>query len=112
MQARTVFILKLVHSVIFLVMVAALGWILYAAIARRYDCVLVVALGLIFLEGLALLLNRFECPFTTMVRKHADVDVAITDLFLPEWCSRHTFPIATTIFVLELIGLAIGYFTL
>ena len=110
MQHRTVFVLKFIHSVIFFIMAAALGWILYAAIARRYDWTLAVALGLIFMEGLALLLNRFECPFTTLMKKHANTDIAVTDLFLPEWCSRHTFPIATSIFIIELAWLAYGYF--
>jgi hypothetical protein len=71
---------------------------------------LLIALGLIGIEGLALLLNRFRCPFTTLMRKHAHLNAAVTDLFLPEWCSRNTFPVATVIFTFELILLATGYF--
>ena len=110
MRERTVFVLKLVHAVIFLMMVAAMCWIFYAAVARRYDWILVAALGLICLEGIALIFNRLQCPITTLVKKYSGADVAVSDIFLPGWCVRYTFPIATTIFIIELALLARGYF--
>jgi hypothetical protein len=92
-------------------MVACLAYILYCAIAGRYDWTLLIALAAIFIEGLVLLLNRGRCPFTTLAEKHGAASGAVTDLFLPEWLSRHTFKVSTTLFIIELIWLVIGYFS-
>ena len=92
-------------------MVACLCYILYCAIAGRYDWTLLIALGAIFTEGIVLLVNRGTCPFTPLAEKYGAERGAVTDLFLPEWISRHTFRIATIVFIIELVWLAIGYFT-
>ena len=108
---QKVFIIKFVHSVIYFFMVACLLYILYCAIARRYDWTLLVALGAILFEGLVLVINRGTCPFTPLAEKYGAARGSVTDLFLPEWLSRHTFRISTTVFIIELVWLAIGYFT-
>jgi hypothetical protein len=108
---RKVFAVKLVHSLIFFFMVACLCYILYCAIAGIYDWTLLVALGAICLEGLVLLINNGKCPFTGLAEKYGAANGAVTDLFLPTWCSRHTFRISTVVVIIEIIWLAAGYFT-
>jgi hypothetical protein len=105
-----VFILRVVHSVIFWIMVACLLYILYCAVARRYDWTLVVALGFIFVEGVALAVNRFRCPLTALAERWGAGHGAITDMFLPGWLASNTFKVSTVVFILEVIGLAVGYF--
>ncbi len=111
MENKKVFAVKLVHSVIFFFMVACLCYILYCAIARRYDWTLLLALLAIVVEGLVLLLNNGRCPFTGLAEKYGSANGAVTDLFLPLWCARHTFRISTTVVIIELILLGVGYFT-
>jgi hypothetical protein len=111
MQSTKIAILKVVHSVIFWIMVACLLYILYCAIARRYDWTLLGAVAFILLEGLVLLINRFRCPLTTLAERWGADHGAITDLFLPGWLARNTFKISTVLFIVELFWLAIGYFT-
>lgn len=106
-----VFIVKLVHSIIYFFMVACLCYIFYCALTGRYDWTLLIALIAICVEGLVLLLNRGRCPFTPLAEKYGAAHGAVTDLFLPMWCARHTFSISTTVFIIELVWLAIGYFT-
>ena len=108
---KKIFIIKLIHSIIFFFMVACLAYILYCAIVRRYDWTLLFALAAICVEGLVLLLNSGKCPFTGLARKYGDPNGTVTDLFLPEWCARHTFRVSSVIVVIELIWLAWGYFT-
>lgn len=110
MHQKTIFAIKFVHSIIFFFMVACLGYILYCAIIHRYDWTLLLALMAIFIEGLALLLNRGRCPLTSLAERHGAANGAVTDIFLPEWLTRHTFKISTTLFIIELIWLAWGYF--
>jgi hypothetical protein len=111
MDTRKIFAVKLVHSIIFFFMVACLAYILYCAIARRYDWMLLVALIAIAIEGLVLLFNHGQCPFTGLARKYGDPNGSVTDIFLPMWCARHTFRISTTLLAIELIWLAWGYLT-
>jgi hypothetical protein len=111
MHHKKIFAIKFVHSVIFIFMVACLVYILYCAIAGRYDWTLLAALVAISVEGLALLLNRGRCPLTSLAEKYGAVNGAVTDIFLPDWLTRHTFKIATILVVIELIWLGRGYFT-
>jgi len=111
MHNKKIFAIKFVHSVIFIFMVACLVYILYCAIIRRYDWTLLAALIAIFIEGLALLLNRGRCPLTTLAEKHGALNGAVTDMFLPDWLTRHTFKIAMVWVAIELIWLAWGYFS-
>jgi hypothetical protein len=111
MHAKRLFAIKFVHSFIFIIMVICLFYILYCAIAGRYDWTLLVALIIIFLEGLALLFNRGRCPLTTLAENYGAASGSVTDIFLPDWLTRHTFKVSTTLFIMELIWLAIGYFT-
>jgi hypothetical protein len=111
MHPKKIFAIKFVHSVIFIFMVACLVYILYCAATGRYDWTLLIALIAIFIEGLALLLNRWRCPLTTLAERYGAANGAVTDIFLPEWLTRHTFKISTIVLIIELIWLAWGYFT-
>ncbi|OGO22140.1 MAG: hypothetical protein A2144_00950 [Chloroflexi bacterium RBG_16_50_9] len=111
MQLKKIFLIKLIHTIIFIFMSICLLYILYCAIARVYDWTLLTALGFIFIEGLALLLNHWRCPLTTLAEKHGAAHGAVTDLFLPAWLARHTFKVSTIILILEIIWLGIGYFS-
>ena len=112
MISKKIFFLKFIHSAIFIIMVVCLFYILYCAIARRYDWTLLAALGFIFLEGLVLAINRFRCPLTTLAERWGADHGAITDIFLPGWLARNTFKISTVMVIIEVIWLAIGYFLL
>jgi hypothetical protein len=103
------FIIRFVHSIIYFLMVACLSYLAYCAIAGRYDWTLLIALGAITVEGLVLLFNRGACPMTPLAGKYSDQRGSVTDLFLPDWCARHTFTIATIVFIIEVIWLASGY---
>ncbi len=110
MENKKVFAIKLVHSIIFFFMVACLCYILYCAVAGRYDWTLLLALLAIVVEGLALLLNRGKCPFTGLAEKYGSANGAVTDLFLPVWFTRHVFKIAVVVAIIELILLGVGYY--
>lgn len=106
-----IFIIKLVHSIIFFIMVFCLIYILYCAVTGRYDWTLLLALGTLSAEGIALLLNRGTCPLTALAVKLGAASGSVTDIFVPMWCARHTFKISVVVVIIELIWLGIGYFT-
>jgi hypothetical protein len=106
---KKIFYIKLIHSIIFLFMVACMVYIFYCAVVRRYDWTLVFAFAAIVVEGIVLIINRWTCPFTKLAQKYGDEKGAVTDLFIPARYARYTFNVFTTIFIIELIWLAWGY---
>ncbi len=111
MPNKQVIYIKLVHSVIFFFMVICLCFILYAAVTGTYNWILVVALGAIVLEGIILILNRWQCPLTNLAKKYGDEKGTITDIFLPAWLAPYTFIIFGAFFAVGIALLAFGYFT-
>lgn len=107
---KKVFAIKLVHSMIFFLMVACLMYVFYCAVVRRYDWLLLVALSAIVIEGIVLLINHGKCPFTDLAKKYGDQKGSVTDIYLPAWYARNTFKIATIVVIIELIWLAWDYF--
>jgi len=104
-------IIRIIHSIVYFFMIACLGYIFYCAIAKRYDWTLLLALFAIVVEGAVLVFNRCNCPMTALAEKYSAEKGSVTDLFLPDWCARHSFRITTVIFIIEVIWLAIGYFS-
>ena len=111
MVNNKVFVIKFIHSIIFYFIVLCLFYILYCAIVKNYNWTLLVALGAIFLEGLILLLYRWQCPLTILAQKYGDEKGTVTDILLPTWLVPHTFKIFTVVFSLALVLLGFGYFT-
>ena len=111
MNARKIFVIKLLHSIVFFFMVACLAYILYCAAARRYDWTLLIALTAIFIEGLALLLNRWRCPLTTLAERYGAKNGAVTSIFLPKFLARYVFKFFGVLSSVELILLGWWYFS-
>lgn len=107
---RKVFIIKLVHSLIFWFQLACLGYILYAIIFRAFNWFLIIPIASILLNGVALSLNKGRCPFTNLAEKYGAESGSVTDLFLPDCIARNIFRFCGPFFVLEMIALAIRYF--
>ena len=87
-------------------------YILYCAITRTYNWILLLALIAIMINGLALLLNHMRCPLTTLAEKLGAEKGSVTDIFLPQWMARNVFRVSTVLFTAELVLLALGYFAM
>jgi len=110
MVNKQVFFIKLIHSIIFFIMVICLFYVLYGAFTKTYNEILLIALAAIFLEGLILLLNRWQCPLTNLAKRYGDKTGTITDIFLPAWLAPHTFKIFGALLAIGLVMLGFGYF--
>ncbi|MFC1908275.1 hypothetical protein ACFLXD_00140 [Chloroflexota bacterium] len=110
-MTRKLVLIKMIHTVIFVFMSSCLVYLLYSGITRTYNWALFFAIGAIFIEGIVLLFNRFQCPFTTLARKYGDKDGSITDMFYPKWFVPYVFRFSTILFAIGLIILGLGYFT-
>ncbi len=103
------FFIKSIHSLIFILMSACVIYILYSGIIKNYHWTVFVAIGAVLVEGVALIFNNWQCPLTTLARKYGDEKGSVTDMFLPEWLSRHVFIIFPALFAIGLILLGLNY---
>ena len=103
-------LIKIAHTIVFFFMTACLLYILYCGVTMTYNWTLLVALGAIFGEGTALVLNRWRCPLTTLVERYNGGKGSVTDMFLPGCIARGVFKYSVFIFAAELALLGAGFF--
>lgn len=96
-------IVKLIHTIIWAVMVTAIFYILYCGIINIYNNFLWFSVGLIAFEGLVLLINGGTCPLTPIARKYSSDTSDNFDIYLPNWLAKYNKIIFTLIFIVGLI---------
>jgi hypothetical protein len=93
----------MVHTAIYLVMVGAIGILLYSGATGHQGVWLWISIGLIALEGVIFFGNGMRCPLTGLaVRFGAEKGYAF-DTFLPEKFTRYTFRFFGTLAVIGLL---------
>jgi hypothetical protein len=102
--------IKGLHSLLFLLMSAAILYVLHSGLTGTRGPLLGFALGLITLEGLVLVANRRRCPLTTLALRLGDAtgDDYLTDWFVPRSAVRATVPFCGGLFALGLVLLGVA----
>ena len=95
--------IKIIHSLIWLIMVAAIFYILYAGITNKLDNYLWLAIGLMVFEGLTLLINKGNCPLTIVAKRNKSDYQNGDDIFLPQWLAIHNKLIFGSILILGIL---------
>ncbi len=101
--------IKIIHTIIWAIMVAAILYILYCGLTNQFNILLWVSIGLIFLEGLALLLNKWNCPLTSIAARYTPDRTDNFDIYLPIFLAKYTKTVFSALFV---IGLFIVIFNM
>ncbi|MFA6523191.1 MAG: hypothetical protein WCS85_02385 [Candidatus Peribacteraceae bacterium] len=110
MQNHTVVrIVKTIHTIIYLIMVAAIFYTLYAAITGTYDRLLTLSLVLLAAEVIVFAGNGMRCPFTDLAKKYGDPRGYVGDTFFPEACTKHTFWFFGSLLCISLVLLALNF---
>ena len=89
--------IKLLHTVIWVVMVAAICYIIYSGWSGQITTLTYLALGTIGLEVVVLLANNWVCPMTPMAREFSDSEKPNFDIYLPEWIAKYNKEIFGTL---------------
>ncbi len=105
------FFIKLIHIATFIFMSSCIIYVLYCGITKTYNWTLFLAVGAVFIEGLVLVFNHWQCPLTALARKYGDEKGSVTDMFYPKWFVPHVFRFSTALFVIGLVLLGLNYFT-
>jgi hypothetical protein len=96
-------LIKSLHTLVWLVMTAATVWIFRSILRQQFDVRFKIALGLISVEVLVLLVNRFTCPLTPLARSYSDSQAPNFDIYLPAFLARHNKTIFSGLFALMIL---------
>lgn len=98
------FLVRLVHTLIWAFFVLVIGYILYAGVFDKIGVLVWSAIGLIILEGIVLQLNNGSCPLTPIAARYTSTRDDNFDIFLPKWLAKNNKIIFSSIW---LLGVAI-----
>lgn len=96
-------VVKTIHTFIYVVMVVAIFYILYAAIVGAFGVLLYISLGLLALEGIVFFGNGMKCPLTALAKRYGDPKGYVGDTLFPERCTKYTFRVFGTILLIGLL---------
>lgn len=104
-------LIKIIHSLIWIIMVLAIAYILYAGITNTINIYLWISLGLMALELLVLAINKGSCPLTIVAKRSTDDYHDGDDIFLPTWLAVNNKLIFGSILCVALAILAYRFIT-
>jgi len=105
MEERTKLILiKIIHTLIWLFFNLVLFYMAYAVINNRIDKFVWMGIGCIVLEGIVLLIFKWQCPLTVVARNYSDSKKDNFDIYLPNWLAKYNKAIYITIFGIIILG--------
>lgn len=102
-QTNKLLSIKLIHTLIWVFFVVVIFYVLYSGISNNVNTYTWICIGLIFLEGIVLLVFKMFCPLTLIARNYSDSEKDNFDIFLPNWLAKYNKLIFTTIFIVGLI---------
>jgi len=77
------FLIRLVHTLIWIILAGTTFYILYSGLFDRITIYTWLAIAVITGEGLVLLIFKWSCPLTVIARKFSDSQKDNFDIFLP-----------------------------
>ncbi len=107
--AQILALIRTVHTAIYLVMVAAIGVLLYGGLTGQSGPWLWGALGLLAVESAVFAGFGFKCPLTALAVRYGARTGHVFDTFLPERPTRYTFRVFGSLMGLALVLLALRW---
>lgn len=100
------------HTVIYVVMASASFVLLYAGVTGAHGKLLWVAAGLVAVEVVVFTASGLRCPLTAIAVKNGADREGVSDTFLPERMTRHTFKVFGPLILLAfvLLGARLWWF--
>ncbi len=102
-QFEKLLAIKFMHTLIWLFFVSAIFYILFSGITNKINLYTWIAIGLVFGEGIVIIVFKMFCPLTILARKYSKSNKDNFDIFLPNWLARYNKIIFTIIYLIGLI---------
>lgn len=81
--------IKLLHTIIWAIMAAAILYVLYSGVVGNLTTLTWISLALALGECIVIVLNKWRCPLTPLAAKHTDNREPNFDIFLPRWLAQY-----------------------
>ncbi len=104
---RALFIVKLVHTLVWLVMAGAILALPLLALLHLWSWAIAIVV-LIVVEGIVLVANGWRCPLTDIAARYTDERQHNFDIFLPLWLAEWNKVIFGTLFIAGVVLLCIS----
>lgn len=91
-----------IHTIVWAFFASAVLAIPVAAWQRRFELMFWLA-GIVFVEVVVLVVNRFRCPLTGVAARYTLDRRPNFDIYLPNWLARYNKEIFGSIFVAGLV---------
>jgi hypothetical protein len=105
-NAQHLAIVRTLHTAIYVVMVSAIGVVLFAGVTGARGWWLWLSLALLAIETVVFTSSGLRCPLTATVTRFADGD-PVSDTYFPERFTRHTLSIFGPLMVIGVILVAV-----
>jgi hypothetical protein len=92
----TIFQIKLAHTIIFWLLSACVVYALYSGIVGDITLWTWIAVGLLFAEGVVLIISGWTCPLTLLAERQGATRGSVADIFLPKWFADRIFSVCGT----------------
>lgn len=97
-MSKTVFYIKLVHSILLFLIAFCTVYVFIAAALDHITPLTWMAFGVAVAELLAIAFNEWRCPLTDLAERKGAKVGSVADIFLPQWLSDRLFEIFGIIF--------------
>jgi len=102
-DTKKLFIVKLIHTIIWGLFVSAIIYVCYAGLFDRMTKWVWFCIAAVLIEAIVLLTNKWRCPFTSIAGKYTNVQPIGFDIFIPKWLAQHNKILFSTLFVFGLV---------
>lgn len=105
-MSKTVFYIKLFHSLLFFLIVISTVYVFVTAVSDQINTLTWWAFVVVIVELFVLVINGWRCPLTDWAEQQGAEVGSVADLFLPGWLSDHLFTIFGLLFIATCLLLA------
>lgn len=97
-MGKSVFYIKVIHSLLFFVIGVCTLFVFFTAVLDRITVLTWIAFAVTLAELLILIFNDWRCPLTDLAEQRGARLGSVADLFLPTWLSDRLFLIFGIVF--------------
>ena len=105
-----VYVIRAIHSLLATILISSIMLLFYFALTDTFVVWTYLAVGALILEGVAVLINRGNCPLTPWHRKFGD-EKGFFNLILPASWTPHASPVLSVIAAIGFVLLIIAALT-
>ena len=109
-DTMVIFIVKLFHTFVFLVLGVCILFLLYCAVFNRRTRWTAIALVLVVAEGIIVAVNGWRCPLADLAERWGAENGSVAGIFLPPFLAGRVFQICTPLAAVAI--LVLGFRTL